>query len=85
GGIYINSQGDSILTFVEIPIFDTRALHFKSQKIMDLLCSDESIFMRIKENKIIMFSELHNNMMNLECELANKLQFFNDVFHQIKS
>ncbi|MBF4343983.1 hypothetical protein EAY39_25230, partial [Vibrio anguillarum] len=60
-------------------------LRLKSQKIMDLLCSDESVFMNVKKNKLIMISELSANVMNVDRELADKLQFFNNVIHQVKS
>ncbi|MCX9560867.1 hypothetical protein IG557_18790 [Vibrio cholerae] len=83
--IFINLQEDVIQTFVEIPIFDTRVLRLKSQKIMDLLCSDESVFMNVKESKLIMISELSANVMNVDRELADKLQFFNNVIHQVKN
>ncbi|OEE72560.1 hypothetical protein [Vibrio ordalii] len=83
--IFINLQENAIQTFVEIPIFDTRVLRLKSQKIMDLLCSDESVFMNVKKNKLIMISELSANVMNVDRELADKLQFFNNVIHQVKS
>lgn len=82
---FINLQENVIQTFVEIPIFDTRVLRLKSQKIMDLLCSDESVFMNVKKNKLIMISELSANVMNVDRELADKLQFFNNVIHQVKS
>ncbi|AQP37778.1 hypothetical protein [Vibrio anguillarum] len=83
--IFINLQENAIQTFVEIPIFDTRVLRLKSQKIMDLLCSDESVFMNVKKNKLIMISELSANVMNVDRELVDKLQFFNNVIHQVKS
>ncbi|MGC7844935.1 hypothetical protein [Vibrio anguillarum] len=48
--IFINLQENAIQTFVEIPIFDTRVLRLKSQKIMDLLCSEALLLKSMELN-----------------------------------
>ncbi|ASU22403.1 hypothetical protein CCZ37_07280 [Vibrio qinghaiensis] len=83
--IFIHLQDNLLQTFVEIPVFDQRVIRAKSQKIMELLFLDESVFMNLKKDKLIMISEFPVNTFNAEIELADKLRFFNNVIHQVKN
>lgn len=83
--IFIQLQDQVIQTFVEIPIADQRIFRMKSQKMMDVLCADETIFMNVRREKLIIISELSAHEANVERSLAEKLQIFNHIIHEIKS
>ncbi|AUI87409.1 hypothetical protein BS333_08420 [Vibrio azureus] len=83
--IFISLNEKSIQAFVEIPLRDRRVLSLKAAKLMDLLVSDEQVFMNTTKDKLIMLSEWEVNIATVERQLADKLMLFNKAVHCIKS
>ena len=83
--IFISLNEKSIQTFVEIPLRDRRVLSLKAAKLMELIMSDEQVFLNTTKDKLIMLSEWEVNVATVERQLADKLTLFNKAVHYIKS
>lgn len=83
--IFIALNKENIQAFVEIPLRDRRVLALKSAKLIELLLSDEEVFMNTRKDKLVMFSEWRGNTANTERQLADKLVLFNKAVHCIKA
>lgn len=79
------NEEKSIQAFVEIPLRDRRVLALKASKLVELLMSDEQVFMNTTKDKLIMVSEWEiKAAASVERQLADKLTLFNKAVHCIK-
>ncbi|NOH73055.1 hypothetical protein F0225_17180 [Vibrio pectenicida] len=83
--IFISLHDKTIRAFVEIPVRDRRVLSVKASKLMELLVSDEQVYMSTSKDKLIMVSEWEVSVANVERKLADKLMLFNKAVHCIKA
>ena len=83
--IFISLHDKTIRAFVEIPVRDRRVLSVKASKLMELLVSDEQVYMSTTQDKLIMVSEWEVSVANVERKLADKLMLFNKAVHCIKA
>ncbi|WP_114783468.1 hypothetical protein [Vibrio tetraodonis] len=83
--IFISLHDNTIRAFVEIPVRDRRVLSIKAPKLMELLVSDEQVYMSTTKDKLIMVSEWEVSVANVERKLADKLMLFNKAVHCIKA
>lgn len=83
--IFISLHEKTIRAFVEIPVRDRRVLSVKAPKLMELLVSDEQVYMSTTKDKLIMVSEWEVSVANVERKLADKLMLFNKAVHCIKA
>lgn len=83
--IFISLHDKTIRAFVEIPVRDRRVLSVKAPKLMELLVSDEQVYMSTTNDKLIMVSEWEVSVANVERKLADKLMLFNKAVHCIKA
>lgn len=83
--IFISLHDKTIRAFVEIPVRDRRVLSVKASKLMELLVSDEQVYMSTTKDKLIMVSEWEVSVANVEIKLADKLMLFNKAVHCIKA
>ncbi|GLT17450.1 hypothetical protein GCM10007938_12270 [Vibrio zhanjiangensis] len=83
--IFISLHDKTIRAFVEIPVRDRRVLSVKAPKLMELLVSDEQVYMSTTKDKLIMVSEWEVSVANVERKLADKLMLFNKAVHCIKA
>ncbi|MFY2506840.1 hypothetical protein ACN3E9_00590 [Vibrio pectenicida] len=83
--IFISLHDKTIRAFVEIPVRDRRVLSIKASKLIELLVSDEQVYMSTSKDKLIMVSEWEVSVANVERKLADKLMLFNKAVHCIKA
>ncbi|MBU2895898.1 hypothetical protein [Vibrio hepatarius] len=83
--IFISLHDKTIRAFVEIPVRDRRVLSVKASKLMELLVSDDQVYMSTTKDKLIMVSEWEVSVANVERKLADKLMLFNKAVHCIKA
>ncbi|CAH8205122.1 conserved hypothetical protein [Vibrio aestuarianus] len=75
--IYIDLGEDCLQMFIEIPIRDNRIVKMKANQLLEMLLEDEQLFLSVKKDKVLIFSDLPISIFNIEKELAKKLNQFN--------
>ncbi|MDN3612010.1 hypothetical protein ACODM8_16900 [Vibrio ostreicida] len=83
--IFISLHEKTIQAFVEIPLRDRRVLAIKAPKLVELMMSDEQVFMNITKDKLILVSEWELSTTSVERQLADKLMLFNKAVHCVKA
>lgn len=85
GKIYVAFHEKTLHTYVEIPFRDRRSLTLNVAKLIEVLCSDESLLMNIEKDKVIVYAGLGEDITHLERKLSDKLNTFNKLAHQLKN
>ncbi|MDE1330306.1 hypothetical protein [Vibrio aestuarianus] len=75
--IYIDLGEDCLQTFIEIPIRDNRIVKMKANQLLEMLLEDEQLFLNVKKDKVLIFTDVQINVVSIENELTKKLNLFN--------
>ncbi|CAH8182133.1 conserved hypothetical protein [Vibrio aestuarianus] len=75
--IYIDLGEDCLQTFIEIPIRDNRIVKMKANQLLEMLLEDEQLFLNVKKDKVLIFTDVQISVVSIENELTKKLNLFN--------
>lgn len=75
--IYIDLGEDCLQTFIEIPIRDNRIIKMKANQLLEILLEDEQLFLNVKKDKVLIFTDVQISVVSIENELTKKLNLFN--------
>ncbi|KOE88526.1 hypothetical protein HGG78_16835 [Vibrio aestuarianus] len=75
--IYIDLGEDCLQTFIEIPIRDNRIVKMKANQLLEILLEDEQLFLNVKKDKVLIFTDVQISVVSIENELTKKLNLFN--------
>lgn len=75
--IYIDLDEDCLQTFIEIPIRDNRIVKMKANQLLEMLLEDEQLFLNVKKDKVLIFTDVQISVVSIENELTKKLNLFN--------
>lgn len=75
--IYIDLGEDCLQTFIEIPIRDDRIVKMKANQLLEILLEDDQLFLNVKKDKVLIFTDVKINVVSVENDLTKKLNLFN--------
>ncbi|MDE1241114.1 hypothetical protein [Vibrio aestuarianus] len=75
--IYVDLGEKCLQTFIEIPIRDIRTVKMKANQLLEVLMEDDQLFLNVKKDKILIFTDVEISTASVEAELTKRFNLFN--------